>query len=63
MNVFESIENFYFTFSITNMAENERKGAFQTIISCISNNFEALQGYKLKTWGFQTRSLKFQHKN
>ena len=32
-------ENFYFTFSVTNMAEIQKKGALQLIILYISNNF------------------------
>ena len=32
-------KNFCFTFSITNMAEIQRKGILQSIISCISNHF------------------------
>ena len=30
------------------MAENERKGTLQSIISCISSHFETLQEYQSK---------------
>ena len=39
MKYFESIEHFYFNFCVTNMVEILRTAAFQSIISCISNNF------------------------
>ena len=32
-------QNLYLTFSVKNMAEKQRKGSLQLIISCISNHF------------------------
>ena len=40
--------NFFFTFSIANMAENETQRELQTMILCISSHFLSMKGYESK---------------
>ena len=44
-NFFQCIENFYFTFSVTNIAENSRRAAFQ------SRSLDYHSKFQLKKWG------------
>ena len=58
----ESVEKFYIIFSITKLAENKKQGVLQSMISCISTHFLALQGYKLKAYRVSNYHLRLQPK-